>query len=74
MAIRRSSRPSAAPWIAFAAAVIFAALAAFGAVLMNPPETAQSSVHEQMTARLTPPNVDLPRMPAPAPLIPEVPG
>jgi len=73
MVTRRSARPSAAPWIAFAAAVIFASLAAFGAVVMYPPEQTAQSASEHVMARLTPPNVDLPRVPVPAPF-PEAPG
>ncbi len=73
MAARRSSRPSAAPWIAFAAAVIFAALAAFGAVVAYPPEGVSERQTAEAQASLTPPNVDLPRLPVPAPF-PEAPG
>lgn len=73
MATRHSSRPSAAPWIALAAAVIFAALAAFGAILTNPPDQAAERASSEVAASLTPPNVDLPRLPVPAPF-PEAPG
>ncbi len=73
MAARHSSRPSAAPWIAFAAAVIFAALAAFGAILAYPPNQTAQNAPNEVSASLTPPNVDLPRLPVPAPF-PEAPG